>query len=92
MPALAPGVVLFESAIDIERNSFLFDIALGDLTGDGKPEVIYRGGNGSNERRIMIRWNSSTPGVFSVNSAHTLINFDTYRVPMIPIDVDGKAL
>ena len=63
------------------------DISVGDLTGDGKPEIIleaYLGG------AIYAYENTSTAGVISLNTPFLISTFSTINIKVADMDNDGK--
>ena len=63
------------------------DISFGDLTGDGKPEIIleaYLGG------AIYIYENTSTAGTISLNTPFQISSISTINIEVADLDSDGK--
>jgi hypothetical protein len=86
-----PGNVDFSfgSSISGTSTSGLSDIAIADLTGDGKPEIICPGYNAAT---ISIYQNNSTIGTISMGTVFTipaLVNY-TVQIAIADLDADGK--
>ncbi len=65
-----PGAITFALKVDFNTNGYPRSIALGDLDGDGKPELII----GTNQE-ISVFKNTSTPGTISASSFGSRVDF-----------------
>lgn len=84
-----PGAPAFSEAYNYAMNANFTGIAAGDLTGDGKPELVT---TNPLTNKLVIRKNSSTPGSFSFGS---ILEFDASaksdnNASIGDIDGDGK--
>src|SRR5450631_1560544 len=83
------GVISFAAKIDFRTNYGPYSVAIGDLDGDGKPDLAIAN-NGSNY--ITLYKNTSTPGSISFsNRTDLLINTNPYGIAIADLDKDGKA-
>ncbi|MCD6013653.1 MAG: type sorting protein, partial [Flavipsychrobacter sp.] len=76
----------FATRVDYSH-SFAYDLAAGDVDGDGKPELVV-----CNTSSLSLLQNNSTPGTISFGSA---VGFSTgtspQRLAMGDVDGDGKV-
>jgi len=81
----------FESKVDFNTGTVPYDVAIRDIDGDGKPDLIVTN-NGSNS--VSILRNLSTPGTINAGSFDSKVDLSTgmnpYRVAVDDIDGDGK--
>ena len=81
----------FESRVDLETVSSPSGIAVGDIDGDGKPDIAVT--NYTNNSVSVFR-NISTPGIISIGSFASKVDFVTgtnpYAIVIGDIDGDGK--
>ncbi len=86
------GVSSFASKVDFATglNSFPYSVAIGDLDGDGKPDLATANGNSSN---VSVLRNTSTSGSITSSSFAAKVNFTTGSSPQsIAIgDLDGDS-
>jgi gliding motility-associated-like protein len=76
----------------IAMGSPTFNVACGDLNGDGKPEVVAsRGGN--NRNQIIVRVNNSTTGTLNFTTIPNLnldVSHIAFRIVIRDMNLDGK--
>ena len=81
----------FAAKVDIATAGHPWFVAIGDLNGDGKPDVAVANSNGNN---ISIFRNTATTGIINANSFATQIDYATgttpFSVAIGDIDGDGK--
>jgi len=81
----------FEAKVDFTTGNVPYDVAIRDIDGDGKPDLIVTN-NGSNSASILR--NLSTPGTLNAGSFDSKVDLSTgmnpYRVAIDDIDGDGK--
>ena len=80
-----PGNVLFAYAQYIGPNNGRSDISVGDLNGDGKPELIATRGS------FEIHENTSVPGTISFNTPLLLTGTSIVNFAIEDLDADNKA-
>ena len=82
-----PGAISFAPKIDYATTDGVFGIAVGDIDGDGKPEVAVT--NHLNNSISVFR-NTSTPGVISFAAK---VDFATMLTPkdIVIADLDGNG-
>jgi len=82
-----PGSVSFASSITIPCGIVTpAHLAIGDLDGDGKPEVVLTG-----DTKIVILKNNSTPGTIQLDSATSINVTQATDVAIGDFDGDGKS-
>jgi gliding motility-associated-like protein len=80
-----PGNVLFGYAQYIGPNNGRNDLSVGDLNGDGKPELIATRGV------FEIHENNSVPGTISFNTPILLTGTSIVNFAIADLDADNKA-
>jgi hypothetical protein len=80
-----PGNVLFAYAQYIGPNNGRSDLSVGDLNGDGKPELIATRGS------FEIHENNSVPGTISFNTPLLLAGPSIANFTVADLDADNKA-
>ena len=80
-----PGNVMFAYAQYIGPNNGRSDISVGDLNGDGKPELIATRGS------FEIHENNSVPGTISFNTPFLLTGTSIVNFVIADLDADNKA-
>lgn len=90
----SPGSITagsFSAKVDIMASTSPYDVAIGDLDGDGKPDLAVP--NYMNNTVSVFR-NNSEPGTISTGSFDPRVDFpvgsNPYRVAIGDIDGDGK--
>ncbi len=83
-----PGVISFDAKIDFSTGMEPFSLSMGDLDGDGKPDLVV-GNDGYNA--VSVFKNTSVPGTISFDSK---VDFTTggrsYDVTIGDLDGDGN--
>jgi len=83
-----PGNISFGKT-PLSLGASTLNVTCGDLTGDGKPEVVFT--EGSNGSRVFVLVNFSTPGSLSFTlSTISISGSSTKRVALRDLDLDGK--
>jgi len=86
-----PGTVSFAPKVDFATRVFPNSVAIGDLDGDGKPELVV---TNSGVSRISIFQNTSTSGNINTNSFAPKVDFivgsQPSSVAIGDLDKDGK--
>ena len=81
----------FAARVDFTTGAITYSVAIGDLDGDGKPELVVANGNSSS---VSVFRNTSTSGSITVNSFATKVDFSTPTGPRSvaigDLDGDGK--
>ncbi|MBX2895693.1 MAG: VCBS repeat-containing protein [Cyclobacteriaceae bacterium] len=80
-----PGNILFAYAQYIGPNNGRNDLSVGDLNGDGKPELIATRGV------FEIHENTSVPGTISFNTPITITGTSITNFAVADLDADNKA-
>ncbi|HCZ37067.1 MAG TPA: hypothetical protein DHV26_14195, partial [Cytophagales bacterium] len=80
-----PGNVLFAYAQYIGPNTGRNDLSVGDLNGDGKPELIATRGV------FEVHENTSVPGTISFNTPITITGTSIVNFAVADLDADNKA-
>lgn len=89
-----PGVISLAPKVNFATGFTPFSVAIGDIDGDGKPElVVPNAAAGANS--ISVLRNTSTPGTIVVGSFAAKVDFTVGLIPRSvaigDIDGDGKA-
>lgn len=66
-------------------------IAVGDVTGEGKPEIICTGPDANGDMRIGWVINDGTSNMNGANSVHAVATTNTGRLVVADMNGDGKA-
>ncbi len=89
-----PGIMnstSFASKVDFATSSTLESVAVGDIDGDGKPDVVV---SNVNSNSISVLRNNSTIGIINSSSLATKVDFVTgdqpFFVAINDLDGDGK--
>ena len=87
------GAVTFAARIDYTSGVQPQDIAIGDIDGDGKPDIAAGNANFGAGVTVSVLRNTSTSGVIDANSFAAKVDFTT---PLNPVqsmitDVDGDG-
>ncbi len=85
----------FAAKVDLSTNTSPRDVAIGDLDGDGKPEIaVVDASAGAGTNAVNVFRNISTPGTITIGSFSTKVGFSTGAlsngVAMSDLDGDGK--
>lgn len=82
------NAVSFASKLDLAVGNAPYSIAIGDVDGDGKADIVTAN-NGDNV--ISILRNTSTPGTLSFDTKIDLVaGTNPYSVALADLDADGK--
>ena len=83
----SPGTISFDPVMTIPCGVVTAaHLAIGDLDGDGKPEVVL-----TNDTKIVILKNNSVPGTIQLDSATSVDVSQATDVAINDFDGDGKA-
>ena len=87
------GTVTFAARVDYTSGVQPQDIAIGDIDGDGKPDIAAGNANFGTGVKVSVLRNTSTSGVIDANSFAAKVDFTT---PLNPVqsmitDVDGDG-
>ncbi len=86
----SPGTISFASNVDFSTGSCPVGIAIGDIDGDGKPDIAVSNYGDGLGNTVSIFRNTSTPGTISFADR---VDFTTGSGPRSPaiVDVDGDG-
>lgn len=86
-----PGSVSLSIATSFShgQSSISYHVAIGDLNGDGKPDVAVS--TSYPYYLVKVYQNNSTPGVFSWSGGNNLFASWPYSIGIVDLDEDGKA-
>ena len=82
----------FDSKVDFTTGASPFAVAIGDLDGDGKPELVVVNNQGNS---VSVFRNTTTSGTFTSGSFDAKVDYTTGTAPsgvaIADIDGDGKS-
>ena len=85
------GNISFAPHVDFNTGTTPFSVALGDIDGDGKPDVVTANAGSST---VSVLRNTSTAGIINSSSLATHVDFSTGSAPrsvaIADLDGDGK--
>jgi gliding motility-associated-like protein len=89
----ASGTIAFEAKINFATGAYPTDLAIGDLDGDGKPDLATA--NNNNVNTVSVLRNTSMSGTIGAGSFAPKVDLGTgaspYSVAIGDLDGDGKA-
>ena len=88
--ASAPGSIIFGTRVDLVTSESYFSIGVGDIDGDGKPEIVV---GGAANPTVSVFRNLNTGGPLSAASFAAAVNFPVGNggsVALGDLDGDGK--
>jgi hypothetical protein len=85
-----PGTISFAPRVEYPTLSYYGYATLGDLDGDGKPEIVIAG---SSAQKVQVYKNTCTPGIISFQAAKNFpVGLEPISVAIGDIDGDGKLI
>ncbi|MFN8062863.1 MAG: Calx-beta domain-containing protein [Vicinamibacterales bacterium] len=89
--ASTPGQPAFDPFVDFDTAKGPSTVAVADVDGDGKPDIVVAGFDDGNGSTVSVLRNTSTPGVVSfAPAAGFAANDGPYGVDVSDIDGDGR--
>jgi hypothetical protein len=82
------GSISFQPPVVIANMSGPFSIAVGDLNGDGKPDLVA---SSSGANAVLVKRNISTAGVLSFSGQQDYFTTGTYPEGVAITDLDGDG-
>jgi uncharacterized delta-60 repeat protein len=82
--------ITFAAGVTFSTGNYPYWVALGDVNGDGKPDVVVADASGNT---VSVFQNTSTPGSFGTNSLAPRVAFATGSGPreVVLADLDGDG-
>jgi uncharacterized protein (DUF2141 family) len=95
LPTFTSGGTLssssFAARVDLPVAGSPSSVAIGDLDGDGRPEIVVADSGGN---AVSVLQNQSSPGLLTTNSFGTPVNFavgpTSFHVALADMDGDGR--
>lgn len=82
------GNISFQAPVELANLSAPFNVAVGDLNGDSKPDIVATVAGAS---AIVVKRNISTPGVLSFSGTIDYFSTGSYPRGVAIADVDGDG-
>lgn len=83
------GAISFDASVDFPTANFPITVAIGDIDGDGKPDLVTA--NNDDPGSISLLHNTSTPGTLSFD-ANQDVAAGSYPLGLAIGDLDGDGL
>jgi len=83
------GAISFDASVDFPTAAFPITVAIGDLDGDGKPDLVTT--NNDDPGSISLLHNTSTPGTLSFDPNQDMAA-GSYPIGLSIADLDGDGL
>jgi hypothetical protein len=82
------GNISFQTPLELANLSAPFNVAVGDLNGDSKPDIVaaVAGANA-----VLVKRNTSTPGVLGFSGTTDYFSTGTYPRGVAIADIDGDG-